>query len=218
MNNQEPQRKESYYDKLRPEHFEELSTHPPDDVALRSLAVYHPETGFSLSLAGRDYLVNPWAREVVAIPEHQPVPFLVGLVTVMYLLHADYKKVTGRLVTAQELKGGTQFFVGPHALSTQGLIRKYGHRSEEFRRVGLALGGKPVPYGDVAVEIPALPKVPLTYILYTADEEFEARMVIGFDASVESHLPLDVIWGLVELVSGYLEHGNEYQWNLGIKK
>jgi len=41
----------------------------------------------------------------------------------------------------------------------------------------------------------------LYYLLWEGDEEFEPRISVLFDRSIESHLSADAIWGLVALVS-----------------
>jgi hypothetical protein len=38
------------------------------------------------------------------------------------------------------------------------------------------------------------PRVPVTLILWGADEEFSARAGMFFDVTCEQHLPMDVIW------------------------
>jgi hypothetical protein len=39
--------------------------------------------------------------------------------------------------------------------------------------------------------------VPLAYVLWRGDEEFPPRISILLDATVETHLPLDIIWCMV---------------------
>jgi hypothetical protein len=97
------------------------------------------------------------------------------------------------------LPGGEIFFSGSHVLPLDALAGKYAARPEAFLEAGAALGGRPVPYGDAAIELPALPKVPTTVILWTADEEFPARADLLFDATGPRHLPLDILWSVAML-------------------
>jgi hypothetical protein len=48
------------------------------------------------------------------------------------------------------------------------------------------------------------PKIPLYYVLWAGDEEFEASLSILFDKSIERHLSADAIWGVVAWVSDAL--------------
>ncbi|MBW1838075.1 MAG: DUF3786 domain-containing protein, partial [Deltaproteobacteria bacterium] len=52
-----------------------------------------------------------------------------------------------------------------------------------------------------AYKLSPLPKIPLYYLLWEGDEEFQPHLSILFDRSIESHLSADAIWGLVNLVS-----------------
>ena len=39
----------------------------------------------------------------------------------------------------------------------------------------------------------------MEYILYAEDEEFPAQITINFDRTIHRHLPLDVIWAMINL-------------------
>jgi hypothetical protein len=117
-----------------------------------------------------------------------------------YLLRAQPIGLTGRMVTGSEIRGGNFFFRGPHVLFTKPLEKRFGDDGHSFLEAGLRLGGGETDFGDVSFRLWPLPKIPLGYILWLGDEEFPARLVVTFDASVEEHLPLDVIWALVNLV------------------
>ncbi|MCK5094409.1 MAG: DUF3786 domain-containing protein, partial [Spirochaetes bacterium] len=60
----------------------------------------------------------------------------------------------------------------------------------------LALGGKPVEMGDAAFQFQVLPRIPVVAVLWYADEEFDASAKLLMDATIEQHLPLDVIFGM----------------------
>jgi hypothetical protein len=111
-------------------------------------------------------------------------------------------------VSVKELKTA-HFFQGPHELNVGGCswnalveIRKGS------RRAAKSLGGESQNLAaDAAYRIPAFPKVPLYYLLWEGDDEFEPRLSVLFDRSIESHLSADAIWGLVALVSEALGQG-----------
>jgi hypothetical protein len=54
--------------------------------------------------------------------------------------------------------------------------------------------GQPRQFGDAAVELLPLPRVPLTVILWEADDEFDARAYMLFDEVCELQLPADILW------------------------
>ena len=65
---------------------------------------------------------------------------------------------------------------------------------------GRLLGGKETDFGDASFRLWPLPRIPMGYILWRADDEFPAHLVITFDAHIEKHFPLDVVWAMVNEV------------------
>ncbi len=100
--------------------------------------------------------------------------------------------------------GGDFFFRGPHAFELGHLEEKFGWDKEGFLQTGLRLGGQQQHSADAGFTLPALPRIPLTYVLWCADEEFPAKINVLFDASAEQQLPLDMLWVLVNLTSKQL--------------
>jgi hypothetical protein len=55
--------------------------------------------------------------------------------------------------------------------------------------------------GDAAFTITALPRLPLTFVLWCADDEFPASIKVLFDKTAEKHVTLGVLLGLVNLAA-----------------
>jgi hypothetical protein len=68
------------------------------------------------------------------------------------------------------------------------LVAAFGSEPQLLLQAGMGLGGTAVPFGDAAVEVPALPRVPLTFIIWGGDEEFPASGGVLFDATVSGYL------------------------------
>ena len=125
---------------------------------------------------------------------------LLELLVLAYLLNVGPQLLSRDLVSPQELKTA-HFFQGPHELRVGGVLDRFGRDLKGFRKAAESLGGERQSLADAAFRIPAFPKVPLYYLLWEGDDEFEARVSVLFDRSIESHLSADAIWGLVALVS-----------------
>lgn len=128
---------------------------------------------------------------------------LLELMVVVYLLNATHSGIREELVSEKDLKEA-HFFQGPHALRTDHLLRRFADDPDGLKRAGDILGGRPLDMGNVAFSLSAFPKIPISYILWTGDNEFPASLSILFDRSIEQHLPADAIWGTVKLVSDAL--------------
>ncbi len=126
-------------------------------------------------------------------------PYL-ELICLVYLLNAGDNRLLNEMVGANDLKDA-HFFQGPHALRTDALVKQFGKHINGFKQAAEALGGRPVALADAAYILFPFQNIPLYYLLWEGDVEFEPGFSILFDRSIESHLPADAIWGLINWVS-----------------
>jgi hypothetical protein len=155
-----------------------------------------------LSVYHLRYLVLPKEKKILRVEwndqtvEEELHPFFF-LMVLVYLTEAKDIQPVHSWVSEKDLKGGSTFFRGPHRLHVDELEALYGKNPEAFLRAGRSLGGSEIFYGDKGFALEALPKVPLAYILWRGDEEFPPRIGVLFDSTIQSHLPLDIIWCMV---------------------
>ncbi len=189
-------------DKIPQEYWEELNRQSPEEVCRRSLATHDPDAGYVLPFLGDRLYCRPDTRQIHWERGREGSPsFQAALVSLLYLLRAREIPLSGVKVNEKELNGGALFFRGPHALSKEPLEKRFARDPQGFSQAGLALGGIATPGGDGAFELRALPRIPLEYILYAQDDEFPAQLIITFDRTIDRHLPLDVIWALVNITT-----------------
>jgi hypothetical protein len=132
---------------------------------------------------------------------------LLELVTVVYLNRVKILHPVGKeMVGVKDLKEG-HFFQGPHALQVDPLIKRYGGDLEGFKDTAQFLEGRPVDLADAAYQLFPFPRVPLYYLFWQGDDEFEPRISVLLDRSIEEVFSADVIWGLVNRVSTALLQG-----------
>jgi hypothetical protein len=198
---------------IEPFHWDKLSQLHPTDVCNRTEAIYHPaREGFILPVYNRRYLILPKGKKILRMewndhPVEEELHQYFYLMVLVYLTNAKDIKPTHTWVNEKGLKGGFTFFQGPHSLQVEELINLFGKDSEAFLKTGKKLGGSEILYGDKGFALEVFPKVPLAYILWKGDEEFPPRIRVLFDSTIESHLPLDVIWCMVAETSRRLtEH------------
>jgi len=181
----------------------ELMELDPNDVCRRS-GVERKGASYQIRILGRDYLLIPSARRLVyaeAICREEEDSVLQGLcfVAVHYLLHARDIPLVGELVSASELKGGKLFFAaGAHSPDFSSLEEVFSTSTRTMVRAAEALGGGAVAHGDAAVEVRALPHLPISFIFWREDEEFPADVSMLFDRTADRQLPLDVILALAQ--------------------
>ena len=151
------------------------------------------------------YGVSPKDKKIIKLPDGDASQEIFRVELTLFLLHyllgTKNTPLADKRVSEKELKGGEMFFRGPHALSTQGLLKKFGNNPKGFLAAGLKLKGEKVTLGDVAIELKAAPKAPITYVLWIEDEEFPASVKVLFDPTIQKFLPLDIIYGLTMFIS-----------------
>jgi hypothetical protein len=126
---------------------------------------------------------------------------LLELVTVVYLNRVSALYPLGKeMVSTKDFKEA-HFFQGPHALQIEPLLKRYGHDIGGFKQAAETLEGIPLDMADAAYRLLPFPRVPLYFLLWLADEEFDARISVLFDRSIEEVFSADAIWGLVNRVS-----------------
>lgn len=179
--------------------WEELAELDLVDVCRRSGAEQKGE-GYLIRVLGGDYLLMPHERRMRYANvdrEDESVASTLCFAVVHYLLNARDIPRSGELVAASELKGGKLFFAaGAHSPDFAPLADIFSASLQAVERAAEVLGGRRVTHGDTAVEIRALPRLPITYIFWQGDEEFPADISMLFDRTAEQQLPLDVILGI----------------------
>ena len=126
---------------------------------------------------------------------------LLELATVLYLINVnELYPIDKDVVGVKDLKEG-HFFQGPHALKTDALLKRYGQDLNGFRQSAEYLAGETRDMADATYRLSPFPRVHLYYLLWQGDEEFEPRLTVLFDRSIENVLAADAIWALVNRVS-----------------
>jgi len=185
--------------KLDSSHWSRLRNLEPKDVVMRSKCSLLDTYGY--------YEINFLVDTVWVDPQRERFLSPLGelfepriecrLAIIVYLMEAKNIPLSGRWISAKDLKGGGMFFRGPHSFPIAPLERRFGRDSKGFLNAGKKCGGGKGIFGDASFQVMAFPRVPIQVILWLADEEFPARVTFLFDSTIEHHLPLDAIYGLV---------------------
>jgi hypothetical protein len=174
----------------------------PEEVCSKTGAVFDDPSGtYRLQSFGIWFSLDPRKKEITASAEEGDIflkrlRYFFVLSFLWYMVKATNAAPAGKLVKPSGLPGGDIFFRGTHVLPLDAIAKKYAHDREGFIRKGHAFGGRVVSYGDAALEFLPFPRIPVTVILWLADEEWDARADLLFDASSLQHLPIDILWSV----------------------
>ncbi|MEE9566431.1 MAG: DUF3786 domain-containing protein [Desulfobacteria bacterium] len=90
---------------------------------------------------------------------------------------AEPEPLSQNMVSVQEFRDA-RFFQGSHELKVGPLLQRYGNDVDGFKRAAERLGGEGLELADAAYGVWAFPKMPMYYLLWKGDQEFEPRLSI----------------------------------------
>lgn len=158
----------------------------PDRIGLRCL--------------GREYVVT-YPDGLVLEADGEPAPMTEAILLLLYLTESSGRALDGRWVAFEQLSGGAGYLASFRGRVVAPLLRVFGSRPQELLPAAAALDGEPLELGDASVRLPALPCLPLAYVLWGGDEEFPPSANVVFDASVEGYLDAEAVTVLAELAT-----------------
>ncbi len=187
--------------------WEALAKLDPQAVCARAAVTYAAAASlYHVTSLGQDVVVDPAHRTLsCASPVGSQMLGPLGLfsqITVLhYLVHAQCLPAAGRLVAPGDLAAAPLYARGTHVLPTESLARAYGDSPERVTARAKALGGQTLDYGDLALRLLPLPRVPVVVVFWRGDDEFPARASLLLDATCEAHLAADIVWSTAMLTT-----------------
>ncbi|MGD0282075.1 MAG: DUF3786 domain-containing protein [Dissulfurispiraceae bacterium] len=174
----------------------------PDIVCKNAAVGFDTATGrYILTTCGMDFFIAPGEKLIESIASDASLllgklSYFFRLSVPWYLTSAKDIPLSARLVKPDNLKGGHLFFRGSHVMPLDRVAGKYARDVEGFMMKCAHFGGTPQQYGDAAFALFPFPRIPVTIILWTADEEFDARVELLLDTTCELQAPIDIIWSI----------------------
>ncbi len=169
----------------------------------RAKCHYEPDSDcYVITLLNSEYVVNLKKMDIFLVrssSEPSMAGFLEQLSILVYLINSKELLLANRLVKTESLPGGEFFFRGPHRLPTGKLAGVFGVNPNLLYQAGLPFGAKKGSFGDASIELLVLPRIPLTFVIWAGDDEFDTRASILFDQTVSEQLPLDALLTVVNL-------------------
>jgi hypothetical protein len=173
-------------------------------------AVICKDAGTVFDAPGGRYMLSSYGMDFSIAPEQKLIEssavgsdILLGrlgyffkLSLLWYMISAKDIQLSGKLVKPENMKGALNFFRGSHTMPLDRVASKYSGNIEGFLEKCAYFKGVPAHYGDAASVLLPFPRIPVTIIFWTADEEFGARLDLLMDTSCELQVPLDIVWNI----------------------
>jgi len=177
-----------------------LVTMSPEDVCKRALVSYDAPSGlYAVRSFGMEYHVSVQDQRISSLLSIGDILLtrlgdFFRLSLLWYLVDAKEIPFTGKLTKIEDIKDGLVFSKGSHTLPLGKLAAKYGINKEGFIKRGKDLGGETLDFSDASLMLLPFPRIPVTLVLWLADEEFPARADLMLDSSCDLHLATDMVW------------------------
>ncbi len=180
------------------------------DLAARCTAAgyrYHPER-IDIDFLGRRFHFSVPRFELE--PEGPPQGTSVGsadadllgerILILHYLARASGAPLSGKLVGFDQLAGGRFYGSAFRKRLEMPLVALFAANPSALAAAAARMGGTPGETGDASALLWPFPKVPMTLILWTGDDELPGNAKALFDDTAEGYLTTEDIAVLGDLV------------------
>ena len=181
-------------------HQKKLAGHDLDELVRLSGTQRLDGGRIGVRCVGHDYVISH-PDGVVLDADGAPAEVSVAILLLLYLLESTGRDMDSRWVSFEQLPGGAGYSSSFRGRVVGPVLRTFGPNPEALAEAAATLDGEPLEMGDVAVRLPALPRVPIAYVLWRGDDEFAPSASVVFDASVEGYLDAEVVTVLAELAT-----------------
>jgi len=168
---------------------EDYAGQSPLAMAANSACLFDQERSrFAVPFLGNRYLAEHPGGSVTYEDKEGEVPAVVTILLLHYLCRASGVELAADWVSFKELQGGAIYIEPFRKRAVMPFAKNFGLLPADFARAAEKLGGRKANHGDISYIIPALPRVPLLYVLWLGDDEFPPNGNILFDRHASTYL------------------------------
>lgn len=174
----------------------ELSNRNPHYVCQLSDAVFIEERGSTnirLPFLNRMITIS-WPDLLFYQGSNDEVPIKEKILIFHYLNGSKKEHLSGELIAYQEIPSARFYLDAFNRRVKYPMINAFGDQPDQLAVLAKELfGARTASLGDISVLIQALPKIPVTLVIWKGDEEFPSDGTILFDSSIKDILsPEDI--------------------------
>jgi hypothetical protein len=180
-----------------------LAQQKPDDIISRTQCILgESSSSFVVPFIGDEFQIDIENKNVTDSNGKEFFNlFKIGII-LHYMTHAKDMSLKSKLISFRELWGGNEYYYAFNNRVLKPLIQNFSEKPEQLLQAGQSLGGHEIKEGEVGLTIPALPRVPVTVLLWTGDDEVAASANVLFDATANEQMETEaLVWLAVAVVS-----------------
>lgn len=170
-------------EKFRKATLEEISEYSGYPIDGNRIKIEFLGRRFEVDYPSGQFYAETTLNEEISVPTQ--------ILILHYLVNRSPAMQTGQLISYKELPGGSIYIQPFTNRAINPLVKTFGSQRSKLIQAAVALGGEVVSLGDAAVVLSVFPKVPITLVIWEADDEFPATGNILFDSSAGTVLPTE---------------------------
>jgi hypothetical protein len=152
------------------------------------------EAAISIPFLNQNHLVQLKPEvDVIRQDSTEPLALPEKILILHYLLTARGDSLTKNLITFRQVEAGNFYYSAFLKRARDPLLHGFGENPERLLRCGAELGAVPDTVGDVSITLTALPRVPVTLVVWRGDDEFPPEASLLFDETIGCYLPTEDI-------------------------
>lgn len=181
----------------------ELSNRNPLDFCRLSGAPCIEEGGstiIKLTFLNRMITIS-WPDLLFYQDSNEEIPIKKKVLILHYLNGSNREHLTGELIAYQDIPSARFYLDAFNRRVKYPLINTFGDQPDQLPLVAKELfGATTSSVGDISVLVQALPKIPITLVIWKGDEEFSSDGTILFDSSIRDMLSAEDISELTSMI------------------
>ncbi|HOJ43009.1 MAG TPA: DUF3786 domain-containing protein, partial [Syntrophorhabdaceae bacterium] len=188
-------KKQKVYKKVFQDACNQLTMSHMEERFQKSAVTYiKSQNGYRAEIPFFDEIITMFYPEFKFASSKSTVVNLVTKVIILhYINHASGRTLSMNQISYEDIPGCKHYLPVFEKRVTKPLANAFGFNRDAFLEAGESLSGHKEAYGDASFTLYALPRVPITFILWEADEEFPASVKVLFDDTIDGYLPLEDI-------------------------
>ena len=132
---------------------------------------------------------------------NEEIPIKKKVLILHYLNGSNREHLTGELIAYQDIPSARFYLDAFNRRVKYPLINTFGDQPDQLPLVAKELfGATTSSVGDISVMVQALPKIPITLVIWKGDEEFSSDGTILFDSSIRDMLSAEDISELTSMI------------------
>jgi len=147
----------------------------------------------SLLLMNEVYQICYPQGEVTCRGNSRPVNLMKKAIFLRYLNNAKEAGTEEKLVGFNQLPAGSFYNPAFSQRVVKPFVTFFGEQPQKLKWAADKLGGVNIPFGDVGVRVPFLPKVSISFVLWKGDDEFSPDGKVLFNSNITSYLSTEGI-------------------------